>query len=359
MAWYYLFPLFILVLVAQGYKKPWVGVAIIVLFTFFSMFRGDDVGNDTMNNMNENSLMYRASLDLSDIDDDSLGRSAELFYLLLVRFVVNNGFPPRAIIYLFSLVTFLFLFLAFKRYHVNVGLACLFYFLSNHYLFSFSGARQMAAISILLFASSFLFEEGKKKYLFFVWTLVATLMHLSSIAFIIVYPLRYLKINKTAALLFLSVVFLFFSFIPFDMGSLLSRFGMFDFSDRYASEADYAGEGLSIFGLTFKALLFALSMFVFMTRNKETKTDLSDNLFLFSVFVTCVLSLASMATNRARYIFTIYQCVYYADYFIRNNQFRRGNARVAYMGLFVLNYIQIMLWLPALQSPYYMNFHLN
>lgn len=358
MAWYYLFPLFILLLATMWYKKPKVGILIILLFTFFSMFRGDDVGNDTMNNMNETSLQYRASLDLSDIDGESIGRTAELFYLLLVRFVVNNGFPPRAIIFLFSIITFLFLYLAFRKYNVNVGLACLFYFLSNHYLFSFSGARQMAAISILLFASSYLFEEGKKHYLFFLWVLIASLMHLSSISFIIVYPLRFVKFNKSGMLIFLTLVFLFFSFVPFDMSGILSHLGMFDFSDRYADEADYSGTGLSVFGFLFKGLLFACSMFVFMTRNKEKKTDLSDNLFLFSVFITCVLSLASMATNRVRYIFTIYQCVYYADYFIRNNKIRKGNASVAYLLLFVLNYIQIMIWLPALQSPYYMSFHL-
>ena len=158
--WYYLFPIILTVVALFKFRSKRTGVLIFFILFFFNVFRGDGVGNDTMNYISWDRIQYLGGsyeTEFTGIAD--LGSNYELITIWMNRIVYMLNLHPRWIITMYSLITYIFLWIAFKKFRVNIAFASIFYVLLNLYFFSLSAARQMAAVSVILYAYSFLFEN--------------------------------------------------------------------------------------------------------------------------------------------------------------------------------------------------------
>lgn len=108
---------------------------------------------------------------------------------------------------LLALISFLALFpisYIYKKYSQNIPLSYIIFASFVVYHFTFSGLRQAIAIGITTF--SYIFIDRQKVLLFLTCVLIASLFHVSSICFIVYYPLcNWLKMTNRKY--FLAVMF--------------------------------------------------------------------------------------------------------------------------------------------------------
>lgn len=357
MVWYYLFPIVILYIATNWKDSRKAGFLVLAFFLFFSMFRGDEVGVDTMNYMER---YWRHAIFTESFSWDTIGHSSEVLYVLLCQVLYYNDLPPRLIIYVFSIITIGGLFFASKRTGLSMAMVGLFYLLTNHYLYSLAAARQLAAVSFCLIASTYLNEEGRKKYLFFLFTLLAATFHVSTLFFIIVYPLKYISVNRKMAAIIVSVFFVVALFLPMDglLNNIMGGMGDLDYAESYGAGSDYETKGKSLMGLLYNSILFSINILIYMLSRPKQKTNIEDNLFLFSLIITAFFTYSSMVTHRMIFTFSVIQCLYYTRFFTERVNLNTPNIKLIYYAFFVLSYYGIVSWVGALNSPYYMNFSL-
>ena len=320
MLFYYLFPLLIFIFVIPNYRKEWAGVLVMALLLFFSMFRGDDVGTDTIHYLENSYVGANHWLNKSSIFDAD-GRYEFLYYLLCLC-VEKYQLSPRYIIYLLSVCSIVFMYLGARRMKINLALMALFYILTNMYIFSFNVARQFAAIGIMFYGVSFIKDDTWKKYLFFLWILIAGLLHNSMWLCVFLYFCRYLNFNRKKAGYIAYAVFLICAFIPFNdiTIDLLSKLNIARYSDKYGTGSDFAStESMSVIGVAYKIIIGTIYYLIYKLRNKSEQTDFYDNLFLVFMFITAILAYGNLATFRFKLTFEIFCCMFMALYFSKLN----------------------------------------
>lgn len=356
MAWYVLFPLFLIIVATFGYKRKEVGYFMLFLLFFFSAFRGDAVGHDTMSYMDVNDVQYKASLN-ANFEFDDIGTKVEVLNNVMNAFVYYGNFDLRFIIYIYSFVTIWVFYLAVRRFNANIAFSCLFYVLFSLYFYSLTAARQLCAASFLLYAYSFLCNAGKWRILFFVWVIVATLIHSFSIFFIFLYFVKDIRFNrkKTAVITFFICLALLLS--PIDILSLGAELLGSEKILRYLFSF-LSDEGLSFIGKFFQIIKFFILVYVFYVRNNEEKTDSLDNTFITSVLLYALVSSYPGIIGRIHYDLSIIQCVYFALYLASNNRIMRRSCFCLYivMVAFLLRDCARIGLGGTLESPYYLNF---
>lgn len=354
-AWYYIFPILIAILATFGYKNKKVGYLIFFLLFFFNIFRGDGVGNDTANYMDWSKIQYKGgNLEIGFTGLEDLGSKYEIFDILINRLVYSFGLNPRWVITIYSLITYLFLGLAFKRFKVNISLACLFYLGFGFYFNSMNTARQLAGISVALYAYSFLFSD-KKKLMFCFWTIVSSMIHMTLIFILPVYFLRYLKVNKKLAAFICGIVSLFFVVTQINPLTIFDSYFQISYVSNYLGV--YSDEnGRNLIGMMFSIVTLFLMLLFYWKRNKNEKTDLSDNIFLVSLVLINVFA-ASAIVDRIVWNYSIFLCIYFADYFVKNQPLMKKNAVTYFIFLFLMLYgMSKSAYGGSLINGYYLNF---
>lgn len=357
--WYFAFPVVITLLALTGYRQKWMGKFILILFLFFSMFRGDHVGNDTMNYMNESSIQYKATgIDTEDTFDnlvDNFGSRTELLTIFLNQVVYNLDLPPRTIIYTYSLITMIFLFLALRRFRVNTSLGLMFYLLSGLYYFSLTAARQMAAVSIVLFAYTFLLEKDKKRYLFFLYILIAAGFHASSIINVLVFFLHYLKINRNVLLALMVGVCTVCVLFAFNVMDVVYRFFNIEYVSRYMGMYDEASRSLK--GRIFDVLTYLFVIYSFYVASKEKKSNLHDSIYSVAVMLKAMFTQNSTLVARVTYGVTVFMPVYMAKTVVERKLLKNRTAIVLLLLYIVLSIYGIGTYAnSSLTSGYYLIF---
>lgn len=223
---YYL--LMVVIALVCYYKKEqkYSGIVILGVLFFLSAFRGDNVGIDTLNAMDN----IRYDLEFSWDRSMSMEILTNFIYLLIFK-----GAPPRIIIYFYSAVLFVSLFFISRRWKINLSTIMLFFLLCGPYIYSFNIARQWAAMSVIVLGLSYVFEEEKKKsYLYFIFVLLAASIHFSSLVFVVLYGFRYLRITPQIGIMLMaiSLVLAITQLLP--LNSLLSRISVGSYLDSYA-----------------------------------------------------------------------------------------------------------------------------
>ena len=356
MAFYIVFPLFLIVMAFWGRKNPHVGKIVVLLMLFFSMFRGEYVGVDTAHYMDETSIRYwGADYELSD------GLNFELVYIYLMRLLYSYGLSPRYVIAFYSVITILFLYLALKRFKVNVAAGALFFYLLTFYLQSFNAARQMAAVSLLLYATSFLLEEGAQKWKFWLWFTLATFTHTSAFLAIVMWFADRVQFNKKNIGIFVVVFCAIALVVPLYniVTNILELFGSEFRYAKYGADIDYEIQDLTILGIMFKLIVALLLYVVFLDKRHDKKTDWLDNLLLLSMIVTSLFNYSDQVTKRVVYNFTIIQCPYLAMYFFDKSNKNTSKKRVIFwMFVIMLMYEAIGFSFNLGKSGYYLEFNL-
>lgn len=314
MEFYYIFPLFVLIIVAIGHQRKDVGLLLFCVLLFFSMFRGDNVGEDTSH-----------YLDLAAEGDQKLFAFAEegalktrfeiLFYLLYYIIFVFH-LDPRISIYFFSVFIFVFLYLSAQRLNVNVSIVALFFVFCGFYYYSFNIARQFAAACVGLYGITFINEDSSKRYLFFLWTLLGALLHNSIVVFMILYPLRYVSFDRRTCAVIVFFLYIILYLLPtFDViQNVLSQTGVAVF-DKYGNEGDYDVSSKNLVGIFVDMFYTFILLYLFLFRNEEYYTDVYDNIFLLSLLIMALLSSGNLGSWRLMLNYSLFHCLYIASVF--------------------------------------------
>lgn len=311
-AWYYIFPIFIAILATFGYKNKKVGYLIFFLLFFFNIFRGDGVGNDTANYMDWNSIQYRGgSLEIEFTGLGDIGKNYEVIEILINRLVYSLGLNPRWVISIYSLITFIFFGLGVKRYKANLSLCCLFYVLFNLFFFSLTAARQMAAVSILLYAYSFIIHEKRNIAKFLLFVFIAGMIHMSALFMVLLFPLLYVRVDRKIIGWIVSGISIFFIVSQLDPLQYIARVLNVEYVLRYVGEftEDY---GRSLKGMLFSMIQLGCYMFFYFQRRGKD-TDVADLFFLVSILLTSMFAASSGLIGRISYNILIFACVYLSD----------------------------------------------
>lgn len=359
MNFYVLFTLLIGVVVLFGLKSKKIGLLLLVLLFFLSAFRGEKVGNDTLNYMDANSIQYRGTVlaDFSNFEFDNLGNKVEILNNLVCKIIYESGVDTRWIIYFYSFVTFLFLTLSFKRFKVNLSYGLVFYVLLSFFFYSLTAARQLTAVSILLYAYSYLQCNDKRKYLFFLWVVVASSIHSFSIFFIVLYFVRLL--SKPSEL---------FSFVIF-IASLLAVVVEIDFISQLSVAMDvehlsdyvstYGSGERNLFGKIESWAVVAFMYYFYYNATKQSdvnRNKVVDNLYLLSMLFYAALTNYPGLIGRIHYDLSIVQCVFLASYMGASNRKITSIEKVAYLFfIFICMFINNS-FETSLRSSYYLMF---
>ena len=354
MLWYIVFPVFVFVVTTFAYKKQWTGVFLMIVLLFFSMFRGDWVGTDTIGYIDRVDKI--SELFLYDVNFNYEGGRTELLYYYLCSFIYLNNYPSRWIIYIFSIITFVFLFWGCKRYRINPSLFFLFYVLSTSYIISFNVSRQFAAISICFFATSFLTETNWKKYIFLVLIAVAYLIHASSIILLVLFFARMFKLNREKWGLGLYIFSLISVVLPLTNLAFeaLSHFNFWArYSENYGIGGHYTASDNGSLNYFFKPIIFTIYYLIYRFRSKEKKTDIWDNLFLCFFIVQAIFATeGNIATYRIKFAFMPLMCGYFAICFSQMNK----NKAILYFAYSLIGYAMCVR-MSLGYYPYYLQFN--
>lgn len=360
-AWYYIFPIIILLINLLFFKKKSTGICIALIMLFFSMFRGDHVGNDTLNYMSDQRIRERGyDLDISlDGFFENIGNRIEFIDILINRLIFNYSLDPRCIIYIYSIITISVLYIALKRIKSKVSFALLLYILLCAYYFSFSASRQMASVSILFYGITFLLSKHKDTLRFLLCYFVSFLIHSSSIFFLplcFVHNIRMLNRKKCAIFVFIfAVVYLGLNISILPLALKLLNIDYFvNTILEYGDEVSH-----SFFKRIMDIIKYVPFVYVFYKRklyssnmnSRIITTDIWDMLFLISFVVVVICAPLPGLISRFSYIFVVYLCAYTAKFFSLKFNLKYFSVwaaiMISHIGAFGVN---------SLNSGYYFDF---
>lgn len=307
---YFLFIVLLLSSILFNRSRGW-GFFLVFLMGFICTFRGINVGSDTINYYLNN---FEDSFSIIDSS-----RQFEFSFQFLSQYITYSGINPRWCLYVLSIITYIFLYLAAIRFNrllgANVVIIVFLYLIMGYYGMTFNISRQMAAMSILLYGYTFLLQDGKKQLLFFVFLFLASSFHLSSLLYIFVYFIKYLdlqKINfKIIAISSLAILFVTQLFKGPLLGFVMSKF---EFLALYAKYMDQTEEAtVSIVGFVFKFVQLLMCLFVYYRLLNCTNRYFL-NIYLATIFIGLFFGAFYGNIYRMNIGFAIIQVVAFATY---------------------------------------------
>ena len=279
---YYIVFLCALIALLLPYKKGQLVSWIVFFFMFLmSFYRNVTVGTDTLN-----YLIY-----------SSEHRESEYIVTFIAWLIAEGDLDSRGIIYVTSLVTYIFSGLCVFKYKLDVRYFVLFFFLGNIFTMGMNISRQIAAVSITAYFVPFIMNTSFKKSLwFFLGIVLAYGFHYSSLFAVLLYPiLRYVNIGKKHLGFIMLMVspLLLFNIIPIDR--IMALF----IPDEYSSYSTTRTLTASLLGYIYKMFLLLLQ-YKLLSHIRDVKVCL----FYVLGVITSNISIG-MDSNVAR-IFLIY-----------------------------------------------------
>ena len=277
---------------------------------FFSLFRGDNIGIDTINYLD---VRTHSEIDLSNIELDSNTKFFEFSTNFVYYLIENWHFPKRTIISFFSIVTFAFIYLSSKQFKVKLGYLLFFFTLGGLFLHSFNISRQIAAISVVLYSLYFIFESPKKSILFFLYILIATSIHGACLYLSVLYIFRWVKISQKKAVLAILLLSPFFLFNIISPLNLLINYSPVFFVEHYYD--DFNTRDVSILG--YVAGFLCLGIQVLLLQYSPINKRMT--LFVVAILVTCITGHLPTIIMRLFIIFDFIVCLFYSEYLEKCN----------------------------------------
>lgn len=299
--YYFLFVSVFLLAFLPKRNKVWGKVAALLLL-FISMFRGVNVGSDTVNYFTNN---FNDTFDVFS----SRGYTFEFVFIFVANSIRSLGFPPRFCLFFLSLVTIVFLDLSSRRFRTDFALACFFFYLFNFYFLSLNISRQIAAISILLYAYSYLQETAPKRYYFFFYVILAAGIHISSLLYLPVFLAVVVPFKKThndQAIRFVQSIGLIILYVFFQFYGTQLQDYVLGFSEslllynKYAEQTEIAS--ISFLGLFSNIIILVVDILVYYSLKKKG-FDVVARLFFLSIIVKIFFS--SITGNIGRLMWDI------------------------------------------------------
>ena len=272
-------------------------------FLFLSLIlalRDISVGTDTANYLN---MVYGWNYEIS-ISINSLGREMEAIWFYFVNYIYSSNYSSRWIIIVPAFLNIFFIYLAYAKFKINIGVAVFFYVILTFYFLDFNITRQCLAMSIILFGSSYLI--GEQKYLFLIFVLIATLIHFSAVMCILFYFVE--KVEVKDIILYL---LLLLSLLVGIMGINLD-FLELSIYESYSDNLSVSDAG-SLNRIVMRGILTIFAVYFVYKKNDV-------NLFVLKMFVLsiCVSNISLNMhpfISRASHYFTMFQPIFYSAYF--------------------------------------------
>lgn len=284
----------------------------IFLLLLISMLRGDKIGDDTIEYLTYDNRYSPTGIKRFEI----------LF--LFVRDLIPV-FGRYTVVWFFSLVLFGFSILACKRYSVDPALALFFFVLFKFFNLSLNISRQFAAAGLMLYAFSFLKEEGKRKYLYFLFVGIAGSIHTSAWLFFPFFFIRYIdlsKYNKKILYVFIiiALIVLRVFLVPYlsDMASLFDIAegdSLENYSNYFAKTEMQMGGSLGNVILVNGIYLIHLYILYQMLKMKDKNSNLLSVLFILSITTSILLDPLWGNLSRIKYNVLILNIIIYSYYF--------------------------------------------
>lgn len=182
MVLYYVIAFFcVLSVLLKGKIGKFIGWSVFALMCVMTIFRGDEVGTDTMA-----YLMYSADY-----------RVEEYIISGVVYLITQGVVNERAIIYFTGVVTYFFIYLLIRRSRIDIRYFLLFFFIDGWFVMGLNIARQIAAISIIAYFLPCIFnDKWTKRVPFFAGCIVAAGFHISSLFVLPLYFCRYIHLSR-------------------------------------------------------------------------------------------------------------------------------------------------------------------
>lgn len=290
------------------YPKNKTGLLWILILCYLSMFRAETVGTDTSNYMEYTDNIEKFILIFGQ--GFEIGRAIEFSYLLIIFFLYGFDLSPRFLIVIMSVITFLFLYLTLKKSKLSYSIAVLI-FLLLFYFPSLNIARQICACSIILYAYTFLFEKGKRKFFYFFYIILATSFHASSILYLagyLIHKIKTYKFNKKTLSIFAICLFFFNSLFPIPISEwAISFFGSLSYSELYADQT--VSQARSLFGILYSFIQITPYIFIFNKCSKN-KLDKFDFIYYCSIISLIISSTANSDFARIFLPLQFFQIIY-------------------------------------------------
>lgn len=318
---YLVFWILVAVLSAFGQRYK---IARILLFIVAVCFLGlrYDVGTDYQN--------YERIFYYGDIFFLEPGN--QLLYYIATLF---HGDETKILFFLYSFLTYLFLFLTFQNKKFNYSLtACLVIIFTLTFLAN--GIRQALAISIFLFSYRYIEERKLLKYT--ILTILAVLFHTS---LIIVWPLYFIvnhsfKIQYYVALYLLSIIL---SQVGIDQ--LLRPFmHILEIIPEYSNHVENNAEGYLSFGILFRVLIYFVLFLLLLKHKYHEREPILFNMYYLSILLFNI-RIGSYIVNRVVVIFDFYQ--YFLLPILLLDKSCKGKYRQLYIFFFVLAYSSLLI----------------
>ncbi len=239
--------------------KRVVYVLLLLLPSFFLVaFRSTDVGADTY----PYCYTYERIVASKSIGEALNGSYMEIGYNFLEFLFGHMKFSYYGFQFVISCFYYLSFSVFFYKYSNNPALSC-FLMLSMQGLFGMMNQTRMwLAISILLFSYSFLRNRCFFRFLLFV--LLAGLIHVSAVAFLLIYPFSSLYKKRKSIIITISLL----------AGFIIAVFGqkffslVFNLIGRYEAYSDSDNYGINLASIIFFVEYLAIFVYVYQ-KNKR------------------------------------------------------------------------------------------
>ena len=298
------------------YRDQWYNAVLIILILIAGLrFR---LGEDTLNYM---YFFYNDFPSLFDLDIDTFLNSDQPPLWILLNSIVKTLGGRFFVVQLIQATILNALVLKFFKKHSSYPFACVaLFFLWRYQWFSMVVMKAAVALSIMLFANDYFLE---KKYLKgSLLLLLATGFHQSSVVFLIVPFLTFLRFNIVGVIL---IVFAYFfgAFLQNQLGDIFSLFevaeGMSDKLDDYMESGFMTTQNYNIIYFVLNIVIFivySLMSIVYLKRNcKDSPVlKLEPILMLTLIFLSMHFSIHVMY----RYIYALspYLIIFIVEYLI-------------------------------------------
>ncbi|MDE6341354.1 MAG: EpsG family protein [Muribaculaceae bacterium] len=280
----------------------------IMLPVIVATLRGENVGKDTL----EYTSMFNSFMSLEGFQGILTVINTELFFVITC-IIAKYTFGIPVVFFCYSFLTILFAYLAVVKYRreapVWLGfLLFLFFFYSS----SLNIMRQMLAGAYMLYASTFLLEGKKKKFILMAG--LSVLFHLTAlVAAAIIYVIFRLanverRKRKVAYMMFYLALIAGFLMVDVMMRYLGSA--GFDKGAAYTSDSTIGGSQISVTDVLYSICLIAVS---YEAMKKMWVRKINPN-FFFLASVTCIVLFCTGYYNqwlsRMAYYMLAFACLY-------------------------------------------------
>lgn len=349
----YVFFLLIIGVFAFVIKNDKIGFLCILGLLFVSIFRAESVGYDTTSYIHEGFSQWASGM-----------RTWEFIYYYLTTFMDRSG--GYFLVTTFAIITFVGIILSCRRFKISYTSAFFFFILFEYFNLSMNIARQFAAIGVLLYAYTFLYEKGLKRYLFFLFVFIASGIHSSSIGFLIVYPLSFINIVRVRKEYLAATLIIFFLLIHFFLQEyylqLAHSMALLDDLEVYARYFDQADNAnLSLGGSIISFLILLLNIYVLFAIMKDNsdRGKLISILFFISIIIGMFFSGLYGNIGRLRHSINIINIIAYSSFFLTKGGHVDRLAKLAILVVFGYELFYSMLGPEGAYGtvPYKMHLH--